>query len=58
VPLNVLAAAVLGVVAGPWLRGLIAARSVSFDQPLRTACVLSGAPAVTIVWAGIMAVAP
>jgi hypothetical protein len=35
-PGDLIAAATLGVVAGPWLRGLIAAHTVGFRHPLRT----------------------
>jgi leader peptidase (prepilin peptidase)/N-methyltransferase len=58
VGLTLLAAVTLGVLAGPWLRGLIAAHSVAFRQPLRTDCVLCGTPVVAVAAAGIVAVAP
>ncbi|GAA0475444.1 hypothetical protein Aca07nite_84300 [Actinoplanes capillaceus] len=56
--LTLLAAATLGILAGPWLRGLIAAHTVAFQQPLHTDCRLCGTPAVTAAAAGIIAVAP
>jgi leader peptidase (prepilin peptidase) / N-methyltransferase len=56
--MTMLAAATLGVLAGPWLCGLITAHTVGFQQPLRTACVLCGTPVVAVAAAGVIAVAP
>lgn len=55
---QLLAAALLGVLAGPWLRGLIVAHAVGYRQPLRTTCPLCGATTVTVTAYGVLAVAP
>jgi leader peptidase (prepilin peptidase)/N-methyltransferase len=55
---TILLAAVLGVLAGPWLRGLVFAHTVAWQQPLRHRCPVCRTPVVSIVGRGLLAVAP
>jgi leader peptidase (prepilin peptidase)/N-methyltransferase len=55
---QLLSAALVGMLAGPWLRGLIVAHAVGYRQPLRTGCPLCGTTAVTVAAYGVLAAAP
>ena len=50
--------AAIGLLAGPWLRGLIYAHSVPAGQPPRAACPNCGTPVVWLRWQALLAVAP
>ncbi len=47
-----------GVVAGPWLRGLVFAHTVEYRQPIRSRCPFCGHPVVPVVLRGLAAMAP
>lgn len=47
-----------GVVAGPWLRGLVFAHTVEYRQPLRCRCPFCGRLVVPVALHGLVAVAP
>jgi leader peptidase (prepilin peptidase)/N-methyltransferase len=53
-----LTAAGSGVLAGPWLRGLVFAHSVAYGQPPRGSCPTCGTPVVGVRWWALLAVAP
>jgi leader peptidase (prepilin peptidase) / N-methyltransferase len=55
---TVVAAAGLGVVAGPWLRGLVFAHTVAYGTPARSRCPTCGQPAVVVALRGLVAVGP
>jgi prepilin signal peptidase PulO-like enzyme (type II secretory pathway) len=55
---TVLAAAGVGITAGPWLRGLVFAHTVEFTAPLRRRCPYCGHIAVPVALRGLAAVAP
>lgn len=54
----VAAAAGVGIVAGPWLRGLVFAHSVGFRAPLRCRCPQCGSLVAPIAARGLAAAAP
>ncbi len=56
--LTTAAAITAGIVAGPWLRGLIFAHTVAYGQPPRSRCPRCGHPVVAIGWRGLAAGAP
>ena len=51
-------AAGIGLLAGPWLRGLVFAHSVPAGQPPRGECPRCGTPVVGVRWRALLAVAP
>ncbi|MBT8225648.1 MAG: prepilin peptidase [Dactylosporangium sp.] len=51
-------AAGVGVLAGPWLRGLVFAHAVGWRQPLRQHCPACGTSVIPMTWRGLLAVAP
>ncbi len=55
---TIVTAAGTGLVAGPWLRGLVFAHSVTPDQPPRSRCPRCGIPVVALRWRAVAAVAP
>lgn len=55
---SILAAAGVGVAAGPWLRGLVFAHTVPYKSPLRRRCPHCGHHAVAVALRGLTAVAP
>lgn len=54
----VLAAATTGVVAGPWIRGLVFAHTIAYGQPPRRNCPACARVAAPVAWRGLLAVAP
>ncbi len=54
----ILAAASAGVLAGPWLRGLVFAHSVAYGQPPRSTCPTCATDVVPVAGRGLAAVAP
>lgn len=55
---TVLAAAGVGIAAGPWLRGLVFAHTVEFKAPLRRRCPHCGHIAMPVALRGLAVVAP
>ena len=55
---SILTAAGTGLLAGPWLRGLVFAHSVASGQPSRGSCPSCGTPVVGVRWRALLAVAP
>jgi leader peptidase (prepilin peptidase) / N-methyltransferase len=55
---TVVFAAVVGLIAGPWLRGLIFAHTVEYRQPTRSRCPYCGHVVVPVAWRGLAAAAP
>ncbi len=54
----ILGAAGTGLLAGPWLRGLVFAHSVPTGQAPRGTCPGCGTPVVDVRWRALLAVAP
>jgi leader peptidase (prepilin peptidase) / N-methyltransferase len=55
---TIVAAVAVGVIAWPWLRGLVFAHTVAYGQPVRSRCPLCGHLAVPVALHGLAAVAP
>ena len=55
---STIASAATGLVAGPWLRGVVYAHSVEYGQPLRSQCTRCGRHIANTRWHALTAVAP